>query len=67
MLLCSAPELSLLSLAIDISHKLTNTIEELEKHLTRLRHAIEIITSHTEELIDLSALLAQQAQLSTLS
>ena len=54
--------LSSVSLAIDISHKLTDAIEELEKHLARLGDAIEISSSLTEELTDLSGLLAQQVQ-----
>ena len=54
--------LSSVSLAIDISHKLTDAIEELEKHLARLGDAIEISPSLTEELSDLSGLLAQQVQ-----
>ena len=54
--------LSSVSLAIDISHKLTDAIEELEKHLARLGDAIEISPSLTEELTDLSGLLAQQVQ-----
>ena len=54
--------LSSVSLAIDISHKLTDAIEELEKHLARLGDAIEISPLLTEELTDLSGLLAQQVQ-----